>query len=78
MGKYVDVDKLLTTVEAAEYLGLSKAYLERDRWQGAIVPYLRIGQRTIRYRKSDLDKFIDSCMGPRKREDLLCGGLSNV
>lgn len=26
---------LLTTEEAAEYLGISMAFLERDRWAGA-------------------------------------------
>ena len=28
------MDKLLTTTEAARYLGESKAFLERDRWTG--------------------------------------------
>ncbi len=27
-------DKLLTTAEAAQALGVSKAFLERDRWAG--------------------------------------------
>jgi hypothetical protein len=30
---------LLTTLEAAKYLGLSKAFLERDRWAGAKVTF---------------------------------------
>lgn len=41
--------KLLTTKEAAAMLGVSRAFLERDRWKGASIPYVRIGRRTIRY-----------------------------
>lgn len=42
---------LLTTKDAARYLGLSKAFLERDRWAGA---------RAVRYRPSDLETYLDS------------------
>lgn len=53
-------DKLLNTEEAASYLGVEKTFLERDRWAGAQVPFVRLGTRTIRYRKCDLDSFIAS------------------
>lgn len=53
-------DKLLNTEEAANYLGVEKTFLERDRWAGAQVPFVRLGTRTIRYRKPDLDAFIES------------------
>ena len=49
---------LLTTKEAAEYLGVSMAFLERDRWAGAKVPFVRVGSRTIRYLKSDLEEYV--------------------
>ncbi len=52
---------LLTTKEAAEYLGVSEAFLERDRWAGAKIPYVRIGTRTVRYDPSALDAYISSC-----------------
>lgn len=52
---------MLNTADAAFYIGVSKAYLERDRWAGAKVPYLKIGLRAVRYRLSDLDDFLDSC-----------------
>ena len=55
-------DQLLTTKEAAGYLGLSKAFLERDRWAGAQVPYIKIGSRAVRYRLSDLQHYIQSRM----------------
>lgn len=53
-------NKLLNTKQAAEYLGVSAAFLERDRWAGASVPYIKIGTRSIRYRLEDLDAFIES------------------
>lgn len=53
-------DKLLTTKEAAPLLNVSVAFLERDRWAGAQVPYIRVGARAIRYRLSDLNAFIES------------------
>lgn len=51
---------LLTTKDAARYLGLSKAFLERDRWAGARIPFIRVGSRTVRYRPSDLETYLDS------------------
>jgi hypothetical protein len=51
---------LLNTNEAANYLGLSKAFLERDRWAGAKVPFIKIGNRAVRYRIQDLDVYIQS------------------
>lgn len=52
--------KLLTTPQAAQYLGVSTAFLNRDRWAGATVPFVKIGSRAVRYRESDLDEFIES------------------
>lgn len=51
-------DILYTTTEAAEILNVSKAYLERDRWQGASIPFVKIGTRTVRYRQSDLQQYV--------------------
>lgn len=51
---------LLTTFQAAAYLGVSKAFLERDRWAGARIPFIRIGSRAVRYRQNDLDRYIES------------------
>jgi len=50
---------LLTTTEAASYLGVSKAFLERDRWAGARIPFIKVGTRAVRYRLGDLDAFLD-------------------
>jgi len=52
-------NRLLTTAEAAEFLGVSKAFLERDRWAGARVQFIKIGSRAVRYRLSDLENYIE-------------------
>lgn len=53
----------LTTAEASEYTGISKAQLSKLRQQGRGCPYSRIGDsRTkalIRYKRSDLDAWMD-------------------
>ena len=50
---------LLNTQQAADYLAVSKAFLERDRWAGARVPFIKIGSRSVRYRLVDLDTYIN-------------------
>ena len=52
--------QLLNTSQAANFLVLSKAFLERDRWAGAKVPFIKISTRAVRYRLEDLEKYIDS------------------
>lgn len=52
--------QLLNTTQAASFLGLSKAFLERDRWAGAKVPFIKIGDRAVRYRIEDLTSYIES------------------
>lgn len=54
-------DLLLTTKQAAKVLSVSIAFLERDRWAGARVPFIKIGSRAVRYRYSDLLAYIESC-----------------
>ena len=50
--------RLLTTEQAAEYLGLSKKTLEKNRCIGINSPtHVKIGS-SVRYRLSDLDDFI--------------------
>ena len=53
-------ENLLSTKQAAPILGVSIAFLERDRWAGARIPYIQIGNRAVRYRMCDLMKFIES------------------
>ena len=53
---------LLKTKEAAEYLNISVAFLERDRWAGARIPFIKVGRRAVRYRLDDLKAYLDSHM----------------
>jgi len=52
--------QLLNTKQAANYLAVSNAFLERDRWAGARIPFIKIGSRAVRYRISDLDAYIEN------------------
>ena len=55
-----DDGTLLPTKKAAVVLGVSSAYLERDRWAGArngkgpLIPYIKVTPRSVRYRLGDL------------------------
>jgi excisionase family DNA binding protein len=50
---------LLNTSQAAEYLGTSPATLTTWRCTRATrIPFVKIG-RSVRYRRRDLDRFID-------------------
>lgn len=49
---------LLTTKQAATYLGVSCSFLEKDRWRGARINFVRISARAIRYRLEELDNYI--------------------
>ena len=61
-------DSLLTTAEAAEYLGLGKRTLEDWRIRPSrgrtgemdFEPpaFVRVGRRNVRYRRSDLDAWL--------------------
>jgi len=51
--------KLLTTIEAARYLGVSAAFLERDRWAGARIPFIKVGAKAVRYRPADLEAYLE-------------------
>lgn len=53
----------VTATEAAKYTGLSESYLAKLRMETGPQngpKFLRIGLRAIRYRKSDLDEWMNS------------------
>ena len=51
--------KLLTNIEAAEFLGVKPQTLEAWRCTGKVeIPFTRVG-RCIRYRLSDLEHYLD-------------------
>lgn len=51
--------RLMDTSEAADYLGFSVPTLKRWRGQDYGPPFIRRGQRQIRYRKEDLDQWLE-------------------
>lgn len=60
---------VLNTREAAEYLSISEAGMNRWRQRGGGPAYVRIGGRTIRYRATDLDAFLASCVITEKEAE---------
>jgi excisionase family DNA binding protein len=52
---------ILNTREAAAYVRLAKPTLERFRVSGAGPRYAKCGG-AVRYRKSDLDAWLESCL----------------
>lgn len=55
-------ETLLTRRQAAEVLGLQPQTLARWKWEGREdrPPEVRVGRRAVRYRASDLTKWIAS------------------
>lgn len=50
----VEEDKLLTTTEVAEWLGVSLAWLEIGRHKGYGPPFVTVAPRLIRYLRSSV------------------------
>ena len=59
--------ELLTTEQAAVELGLSKTTLEHWRTVRKGPPFARVGPRCIRYRRADLDQWIETCVDANER-----------
>ncbi|WNJ99932.1 helix-turn-helix domain-containing protein [Thalassospiraceae bacterium LMO-JJ14] len=53
--------RLLTTSEAAEWLGMSVHWLKTSRFRPELdgPPFIRIGRRTVRYDIHDLNAWLD-------------------
>lgn len=61
-------DRMMTRPEAAEYLGLRPATLEAWASRGTVkLPVCKLG-RAVRYRKRDLDQFIEANRTTVKRK----------
>ena len=50
---------LLDQTQLARLLGKSEFWVERCRWAGNGVPYVKIG-RTVRYRRADVDAWLSA------------------
>lgn len=59
------VPLLITEKAAARLIGLSDSTLIAARFRGApLLPFVRVGQRSIRYRLSDVHEFVDRGVDP--------------
>lgn len=47
------LEALADTAQLAAFLNCSEALLERKRWDGSSIPFLKLG-RAVRYRKADV------------------------
>lgn len=54
------IPALLTTKQAARILGVSASFLERDRWEGARIPFVKVGARAVRYDPQSLAEYLRS------------------
>ena len=57
--------RLLTPEEAGAMLGIKIQTLSNWRTRKVGPPYVRVGQRLIRYRENDLQAFVDASTTPR-------------
>ena len=55
----VEQDQLLTRRQAAEVLGLQPQTLAKWAVTGSHLPMVKVGARAVRYRQSELNKFIE-------------------
>lgn len=55
-----DNPRLMKTADAAEYLGVSQSLLHKLRLTGGGPVFVRLAGRAIRYRKPDLDAWVNA------------------
>lgn len=54
----VNLPSLMNQKQVAEYLGKSVKTLERDRWAGIGIPFVKVG-RLVRYRADDVMEWLE-------------------
>lgn len=59
----------LSTSQASDFLGLSKQFLEISRHKGDGPPYVKLA-RLVKYRRSDLDKWMANHIRHNTGEDV--------
>lgn len=57
-GKTSDPPKFMLQGEVARMLYVSERTLERHRWQGIGIPYHKLGNGRVLYRRSDVEDFL--------------------
>ena len=58
-----DLQRILRTPEAAAYVGLAPATLEKLRVTGRGPQFVRLGGRAVGYDRAELDRWIDEQIG---------------
>ena len=53
------IESLLDERQAAELLNLSVRFLQNRRYVGGGPPYVKISARAVRYRPSDLERWVE-------------------
>lgn len=53
--------KYLTEAQLSHLLGLSRKTLQKARYEGNGIPYVRIGKRAIRYRVEEVEAYLEVC-----------------
>ena len=62
MGEFpvTEYQSTLTPMQAAKYIGISEAALRLWRSEGRGPRYFRAGEKLVRYRRADLDSWIEA------------------
>lgn len=60
MGNEGQRPELMTSAEVSERLRVSRSTLERWRFEGRAPAPIKLGPRTVRYRRSDVDRLVGS------------------
>jgi excisionase family DNA binding protein len=55
-----ELENTLTPLKAAKYLGISEAVLRLWRSEGKGPRHFRAGEKLVRYRRADLDAWIEA------------------
>lgn len=62
----LSIRPLLTSKEVAKILGVTSEHLANDRYKARhggtkpLIPYILIGERTVRYRPEDVESYLSS------------------
>lgn len=59
---------LLSSAEAARLLGVSTSFLEKDRWRGGGIPYVKVGH-AVRYTQDSLEAYVSARIRTSTTED---------
>ena len=58
MNLHVPTDRLWTSADVEAYLKVAPGWAAKDRCGRALIPFVRIGSRAVRYRREDVERYI--------------------